>query len=180
MGDHPDGRSIRFRRPFWVDVSESEAMMVAAWLGCGTVAATVAWSGRPHAYHGGRATALAAGLCGGFLGGAFVILVARRHGVLPLISVYGATVGAIVMLDLAQWASGSAEGPAGSIPMGWLWSWACLIGPLLLAALIGITLGARTRSPALGVLIGVAAMPLLYWQRNRGTIGRRKWREYRG
>jgi hypothetical protein len=162
-----------------VDVSVPEAMMVVAWLGCGTLAAIVAWSGRPHAYPGGRATGLAAGLCGGFLGGAFVILVARRHGVLPLISVYGATVGAIVMLDLAQWASGSI-GVARSLRMAWLWSWVCLIDPLLLAALIGITLGARTRSPALGVLIGVAAMPLLYWRRNHGMIGRRRWREYRG
>ena len=154
--------------------------MVAAWLGCGTLAATVAWLGRPHAYPGGRATGLAAGLCGGFLGGAFVILVARRHGVLPLISVYGATVGAIVMLDLAQWASGSIGGPARSLAMAWLWSWACLIDPLLLAALIGITLAARVHSPPLGLLIGVAAMPLLYWQRDRGMAARRRWREHRG
>jgi hypothetical protein len=150
--------------------------MVAAWLGCGTLAAIVAWSGRPDAYPGGPATALAAGLCGGFLGGAFVILVARRHGVLPAMSVYGASVGAIVMLDLAERASGSIGGPARSFPMAWLWSWACLLEPLLLAALIGITLGAKAHSPALGLLIGVAAMPLLYWQRNRGMIAVRKGR----
>lgn len=154
--------------------------MVAAWLGCGTLAATVAWSGQPNRYPGGRATALAAGLCGGFLGGAFVILVARRHGVLPLISVYGASVGAIVMLDLAERASGSVEGPARNLRMAWAWSWACLIDPLLLGALIGITLGARLHSPPLGLLIGVAAMPLLYWQRNRGMIALRRWRAHRG
>lgn len=154
--------------------------MVAAWLGCGTLAAIIAWAGRPHAYPGGPATALAAALCGGFLGGAFVILLARRHGVFPAISVYGASVGAIVMLDLAERASGSIDGPPRSLPMAWLWYWACLIAPLLLAALVGITLGARAHSPALGLLIGVAAMPLLYWQRNRGLIARRRWREDRG
>ena len=150
--------------------------MVAGWLGCGTLAAIVAWSGRPHAYPGGRATALAAGLCGGFLGGAFVILVARRHGVLPAMSVYGASVGALVMLDLAERASGSIGGPAGTLPMAWLWSWACLLEPLLLAALIGMTLGAKAHSPALGLLVGVAAMPLLYWQRNRAMLAVRRWR----
>jgi len=154
--------------------------MVAAWLGCGTLAAMVAWSGRPHAYPGGRATALAAGLCGGFLGGALVILVARRHGVLPVMSVYGASVGAIVMLDLAERVSGSIAGPARSRSMAWLWSWACLLDPLLLATLIGATLGARVHSPPLGLLIGVAAMPLLYSQRNRRMIRGRIWRENRG
>ena len=150
--------------------------MVAVWLGCGTLAAVVGWLGRPHGYPGGPATALAAGLCGAFLGGAFVILTAGRRGALPAVSVYGASVGAIMMLDLAERASGSIGGQARSLPMAWLWSWACLLDPLLLAALIGITLGAKVHSPALGLLVGVAAMPLLYWRRNRGMIAVRRWR----
>jgi hypothetical protein len=100
------------------DARELEAMMVAAWLGCGTLAAIIACSGRPHAYPGGPATTLAAALCGGFLGGAFVILLARRHGVFPAISVYGASVGAIVMLDLAERASGLDRRPATEPPDG--------------------------------------------------------------
>jgi uncharacterized membrane protein YeaQ/YmgE (transglycosylase-associated protein family) len=177
MGDHPDGRSGRFARRFWSDAREAAAMMVEVWLGCGILAALVAWSAHPPGYPGGLATALVAGLCGGFLGGAFVILTAGRHGALPAMSVFGASVGAIVLLDLAERTSGSAESPPRRLPMAWLWSWACLIAPLLLAVLIGIALGARAHSPPLGLLIGIAAMPLLYWQRDRGVIGGRRWRE---
>ena len=151
-------------------------VMVAAWLGCGILAAIIAWSGRSHGYPSGPGTALAAGLCGGFLGGALMILTAGRRGALPAMSVYGASVGAVVMLDLAERISGRIEGAGPNRLMAWLWSWLCLLDPLLLAAAIGITLGARVHSPPLGLLVGVAAMPLLYWPRNRGMIGGRRWR----
>jgi uncharacterized membrane protein YeaQ/YmgE (transglycosylase-associated protein family) len=154
-------------------------MMVAAWLACGLLACAIAWSARAHAYPGGPATALAAGLCGGFLGGAFVILIAGRHGALPALSVYGAAVGAIVLLDLAERASGAASEPPRTAALEWLWSWAVMLEPLMLAAIVGLTFGAAAGSAPLGVLAGLASILLLYGHRNYGNLAVRRWRRDR-
>lgn len=70
-------------------------MTVGAWLACGGFAAALAWLGRPDASADGPATTLAASLCGGFLGGALVVLIAGDEGVFASLSVCAAAVGAI-------------------------------------------------------------------------------------
>ena len=155
-------------------------MTVAIWLGCGILAAAIAWLARPDGYRGGPATALAAGLCGGFLGGALVILIAGDRGLRPALSVYGAAVGAVVLLDLAERTSGSAGGSPGNATLAWLWSCACLLDPLLLAAIVGATIGAATESVPVGALAGLVTVLLFSWQRNHGTVVTRGWRRHRG
>ena len=139
---------------------------VAAWIACGALAAATAWLARPYSYPGGPASAAATGMFGGFLGGETVIMTA---GALPALSIYGAAVGAIVLLDLAERTSRTQDGPPRSETLARLWSWAILVDPVLLAALIGITLAVTADSPLLGTLVAVATICLIYWQRNHGT-----------
>lgn len=155
-------------------------MIVAVWLACGALAAALAWSARPDSYPGGRAVALAAGLCGGFLGGAMVILIDGSHGPRPSLSVFGAAARAILLLDLAERTSGSRGGPARSATLAWLWSWALLLDPLLLVVVIAATAGAAADSVVIGVLSGLAIVLVMYWQRNYGTFLLRRWRRYPG
>jgi uncharacterized membrane protein YeaQ/YmgE (transglycosylase-associated protein family) len=151
-------------------------MTVAAWLGSGLLVSAIAWMARPGGYPAGPATAVAAGLCGGFLGGAGVILVDGSGDTLRAVSVCGAAVGAIVMLDVAERASGSAQAAPRSTTLARLWTWACLLDPLLLAGIVGISLGAASGSPPIGVLAGAVVVLLFYWQRNSGLVPTRRWR----
>lgn len=151
-------------------------MTVPAWLACGALAAALAWSAQPQRYPGGPLSALAAGLSGGFLGGAFVILIAGRHGALLPFSVYGAAVGATVLLDLSERTSTPGQESPGAGTLAWLWSWALLLDPVLLAILIGATTGSALHSPLLGTLASLASILLIAWQRHHGAPLLRRWR----
>jgi uncharacterized membrane protein YeaQ/YmgE (transglycosylase-associated protein family) len=162
------------------DEHETRRMTAAIWLGCGLVAGAIAWLARPDGYRGGPATALTAGLCGGFLGGALVILIAGEDGLRPALSVYGAAVGAIALLDLAERTSGSAGGSPRDTTLAWLWACACRLDPLLLAATVGATIGAATESAPVGALAGLATVLLCYRQPNHGAMVTRGRRRHRG
>lgn len=141
--------------------------LVAAWLLCGALAAVAAWFGQPHG-SGGRMTAGAIGLSGAFLGGEFVMMVVGHPG----LSIVGATAGAVGMLDLQEHHRGLGRRPrkeSFSRP----WSWVSLLWPVLLAGLIGTTLGLIADSTVLGTLIAVATMVAMYQGRRSTRIIRR-------
>jgi uncharacterized membrane protein YeaQ/YmgE (transglycosylase-associated protein family) len=114
----------------------------------------------------GAATALATGLCGGFLGGALVVLMVGSHGALRLLSFYGSLVGATVLLDLAEtsgdWSSQTDRQPL----LAALWSWACLLDPFLLASVTGATTSMASDPLPLGGLASAGASVLFYAYRN--------------
>ena len=139
-------------------------MTTAAWLVCGALAAAMAWYARPQRYPGGPATACASGLCGGFLGGAAVILIAGRDGLLPALSIYGALVGAITLLSLVERASGGHVQQPRHATLARLWSWTLRLDPMLLAILAAATAGTASNSPIAGILSGAGALALMSGQ----------------
>jgi uncharacterized membrane protein YeaQ/YmgE (transglycosylase-associated protein family) len=153
-------------------------MKIGIWLACGTLASAVAWSARAQSYPGGPLSAVAAGVSGGFLGGALVTLIAGSKGLLSSLSVYGAIVGAIIVLDLAERTSGSLAGAPRTSTIAWLWSWALLLDPLLLALMVAATVGARVASVLIGTLAGLLIILAMYWQRNHGALLVRTWRRH--
>lgn len=140
-------------------------MTVAAWLGCGVFAAALAWLGHPDAYPDGPAIALAASLCGSFLGGALVTLVAGDGGVLATLSVCAATAGAIAMLALAQRASGATVVAPIPRSASGVEAWSFVADPVLATAVLGLAVSDVTHSRARGVLAGVVVVVLFYHPR---------------
>jgi uncharacterized membrane protein YeaQ/YmgE (transglycosylase-associated protein family) len=138
---------------------------VGAWLACGAFVAALAWLGRPDASPDGFATTLAAGLCGGFLGGALVVLIAGGDGVLATVSVCAAALGATVMLALTQRAGGTsilAPTPGSAARIS---AWSRVADPVLLGAVLALAVGDLTRLGARGVLAGLVAVILSYHPR---------------
>jgi uncharacterized membrane protein YeaQ/YmgE (transglycosylase-associated protein family) len=151
-------------------------MRTAAWVACGTLAAAMAWYARPQRYPGGPATACAAGSCGGFLGGAAVILIAGRDGLVPALSIYGALVGAITLLDLTERASGGHVQQPRHATLAGLWSRMVQLDPVLLTILAAATAGTASNSPLAGILSGAGVLALTSCQRNRTAFLTRRSR----
>ena len=150
-------------------------MTVVAWLACGAVVTTAASLSRPASAPGWPATAFAVGLCGGFLGGALVALIAGRHGALPALSVPGAAVGAVLLLDLAERASGVRSRPARDATIARAWPWVCRRDALLLAAVAGFTASVAANDALPGVVASLATVSLAYAQRGVETHRVRRW-----
>jgi uncharacterized membrane protein YeaQ/YmgE (transglycosylase-associated protein family) len=145
-------------------------MRTAVWVACGALAAVIAWYARPHRYPGGPATAFAAGLCGGFLGGAAVILIAGRDALPSALSIYGALVGTITLLDLTERASSAPVQQPGHPTLAGLWSWTLRFDPALLAILAAATTGTAFDSPLAGIISGAGALALTSGQRHRAAF----------
>lgn len=146
---------------------------VGAWLACGGFAAALAWLGRPDASADGPATTLAASLCGGFLAGALVVLIAGDEGVFVTLSVCAAAVGAIAMLALAQRASGASITPPTPRSASRVWAWTRAANPVLAAAVIALAISDVVQSQARGVLAGVVVVVLFYHPRAGLALRRR-------
>jgi hypothetical protein len=174
MGARTDAGRRRPREDLGRGAPQLEAMMtVGAWLACGAFVAALAWLGRHDASPDGFATTLAAGLCGGFLGGALIALIAGDDGVLATVSVCAAALGATGMLALTQRAAGTSIVAPTPRSASRISAWTRVADPVLLGAVLALGASDVTQLGARGVLAGVVVVVLSYHPRAGLTLLRR-------
>ncbi len=140
-------------------------MTVGAWLWCGLFAAALAWLGRPATGSVGPATTVAAGLCGGFLGGAVVTLITGDRGLFSTLSVCTAAAGATVMIVLVQRASGVAIHPPTPRTAALVPIWTILADPLLAMTIAALAISDLLDWRIREVLAGLVVVLFCYHPR---------------